>query len=273
MTHGSLFSGIGGFDLAAHWMGWDNIFHCEWNEFGQKVLKHHFQHQKVIMTLPKQTSLFTEEKSTFLQEDSLANLTHQQENVLGKPMKDISFLKCLEQSRRLNPRGLLVRTFVDLLVGKGDWYSTRCALIWRGKAMKSNRFLFQLLPKMLPTKENEYGLLPTPNCTRIDIPTMEEVNKRKEIYGGERRAMYLTHFIAMGFLPTPMASDHHGGTAKISEKFDRRSNLKHNIAQKVGKASQLHPAFVEEMMGFPTNWTLLPFLSGVENQSKPMETL
>jgi DNA (cytosine-5)-methyltransferase 1 len=42
MTHGSLFSGIGGFELAAKWMGWDNIFHCEWNEFGQKVLKHHF---------------------------------------------------------------------------------------------------------------------------------------------------------------------------------------------------------------------------------------
>ena len=42
MTHGSLFSGIGGFDLAAEWMGWDNIFHCEWNPFGQKVLKHHF---------------------------------------------------------------------------------------------------------------------------------------------------------------------------------------------------------------------------------------
>ena len=42
MKHGSLFSGIGGFDLAAEWMGWDNVFHCEWNEFGQKVLKHHF---------------------------------------------------------------------------------------------------------------------------------------------------------------------------------------------------------------------------------------
>jgi DNA (cytosine-5)-methyltransferase 1 len=42
MTHGSLFSGIGGFDLASEWMGWDNIFHCEWNEFGQRVLKHHF---------------------------------------------------------------------------------------------------------------------------------------------------------------------------------------------------------------------------------------
>lgn len=42
MTHGSLFSGIGGFDLAAQWMGWENIFHCEWNPFGQQVLKHHF---------------------------------------------------------------------------------------------------------------------------------------------------------------------------------------------------------------------------------------
>ena len=42
MTHGSLFSGIGGFDLAAEWMGWENIFHCEWNTFGQRVLKHHF---------------------------------------------------------------------------------------------------------------------------------------------------------------------------------------------------------------------------------------
>jgi DNA (cytosine-5)-methyltransferase 1 len=42
MTHGSLFSGIGGFDLAAEWMGWENIFHCEWNKFGQQVLKYHF---------------------------------------------------------------------------------------------------------------------------------------------------------------------------------------------------------------------------------------
>jgi DNA (cytosine-5)-methyltransferase 1 len=42
MTHGSLFSGIGGFDLAAEWMGWENIFHCEWNPFGQKVLSHYW---------------------------------------------------------------------------------------------------------------------------------------------------------------------------------------------------------------------------------------
>jgi DNA (cytosine-5)-methyltransferase 1 len=42
MRHGSLFSGIGGFDLAAEWMGWTNVFHCEWMEFPRKVLDYHF---------------------------------------------------------------------------------------------------------------------------------------------------------------------------------------------------------------------------------------
>ena len=42
LSHGSLFSGIGGFDLAAEWVGWDNRFHCEWNEFGKKILKHYW---------------------------------------------------------------------------------------------------------------------------------------------------------------------------------------------------------------------------------------
>ena len=42
MNHGSLFSGIGGFDLAAEWMGWHNEFHCEWMPFPRKVLSHYF---------------------------------------------------------------------------------------------------------------------------------------------------------------------------------------------------------------------------------------
>lgn len=42
MNHGSLFSGIGGFDLASEWMGWDNKFHCEWEDFPRKILKHYW---------------------------------------------------------------------------------------------------------------------------------------------------------------------------------------------------------------------------------------
>jgi len=42
MNHLGLFEGIGGFSLAARWMGWQTVAWCEWNEFGQKVLRHHF---------------------------------------------------------------------------------------------------------------------------------------------------------------------------------------------------------------------------------------
>jgi DNA (cytosine-5)-methyltransferase 1 len=47
MTHASLFSGIGGFDLAAEWMGWTNVFHCEFDPFCQKVLAYHFPNSKL----------------------------------------------------------------------------------------------------------------------------------------------------------------------------------------------------------------------------------
>jgi DNA (cytosine-5)-methyltransferase 1 len=53
MTHGSLFSGIGGFDLAAQWMGWTNVFHCEWNEFGQKVLKYYWPDAELFTDITK----------------------------------------------------------------------------------------------------------------------------------------------------------------------------------------------------------------------------
>ena len=46
MTHASLFSGIGGFDLAAEWMGWSNVFNCEINPFCRKVLAYHFPNAK-----------------------------------------------------------------------------------------------------------------------------------------------------------------------------------------------------------------------------------
>ena len=40
ISHASLFSGIGGDDLAAEWMGWQNIFHCELIESKRKWLQH-----------------------------------------------------------------------------------------------------------------------------------------------------------------------------------------------------------------------------------------
>lgn len=46
VTHASLFSGIGGFDLAAEWMGWENVFQVEIDPFCNKVLEKNFPHAK-----------------------------------------------------------------------------------------------------------------------------------------------------------------------------------------------------------------------------------
>lgn len=42
MTHASLCTGIGACELAATWMGWENLFSCEIDEFCNKVLKYHY---------------------------------------------------------------------------------------------------------------------------------------------------------------------------------------------------------------------------------------
>lgn len=46
LNHIGLFAGIGGFELAARWMGWNTIAWSEWDPFCQKVLSYHFPEAK-----------------------------------------------------------------------------------------------------------------------------------------------------------------------------------------------------------------------------------
>lgn len=54
MIHGSLFNGIGGFQIAAEWAGWENIMSCEIDKFCNKVTKYWFpkciQHEDIRTT-------------------------------------------------------------------------------------------------------------------------------------------------------------------------------------------------------------------------------
>jgi DNA (cytosine-5)-methyltransferase 1 len=61
MLHVSLFSGLGGFDLAAEWMGWKNIVSCEINPFCNKILEYYWPeayHHTDIHTLNYETINF-----------------------------------------------------------------------------------------------------------------------------------------------------------------------------------------------------------------------
>jgi hypothetical protein len=81
----------------------------------------------------------------------------------------------------------------------------------------------------------------------------------------KRNTPSMENLAAMGFLPTPTAS----------EGFKATANQNQNNMQKrfqTGGNSQLNPRFVGEMMGFPPDWLELPFQDTDANQSKPMET-
>jgi hypothetical protein len=298
MKHGSLFSGIGGFDLAAEWMGWENVFHCEWNPFGQKVLKHHFPNSKSYNDITKTDFSIHRGNIDIItggfpcQPYSTAGLRK------GKADERHLFPEMLRAIKEIQPTWVIGENVRGLVSWGGDWCSTRCAMIWKGKDMKSNRFLFQLQASTPRTKEKEYGLLPTPRTVMpIDSSETEVIGNRSIRKNGKMFGANLETLANRMLLPTPMAQDGKNSTLPPSQ-INRTSlvgmlctptaqasrgntshkrgkgNLTDQIAEMnltTSKTSQLNPQFVMEMMGFPTDWTLLPFLNGETNQLRQEE--
>jgi hypothetical protein len=154
------------------------------------------------------------------------------------------------------------------------------------------------LPTMLPTPTGMVGdayadnspnshLRHTPNIATLAmwgvLPTPNTRDWKDSIGNGkDAPSIGITRGYSLGqkinsMLSTPTASDWKGAYRPESMNnkdatFKREERLV-NIYLKTGKeynskTSQLSPQFVMEMMGFPTDWTLLPFLNGETNQSK-----
>ena len=216
---------------------------------------------------------------------------------------------CCESFERFPQSTSWAKTFAGYLIGQGAWYSKRCALTWKLRATKSHRIFFQLAAKTHPTEGIESGLLLTPTTVMTDEhpdkmrarvskngykngtkfgSLLSQVKYSKMLptpiagdWKGQKRkdgtASMLSGKASLGMLPTPVASDHNAGrrgNAPREGSNPMTNSLKDamNFKEKTSKCSQLNPLFVEEMMGFPKNWTVLPFQSGEKNPSKPTET-
>ena len=116
-----------------------------------------------------------------------------------------------------------------------------------------------------------YGnLLPTPTAFDYNTPRSQEAwDKAKEKHGDALQNP-LKQMAAFNMLPTPAARDTKG-PVKAGKRVTKTGKTQNygkqlpNIVQDIsGKGSQLSPLFVEEMMGFPKNWTALPFQNGDE---------
>lgn len=96
----------------------------------------------------RQTSLFGETASTFSREASPASRSARQANDEVRRTIAISGLRCCERYGKSVPAGSWARMFSESLVGRKDWYSSRCALIWKLKVTASSRMYFQLAVSM-----------------------------------------------------------------------------------------------------------------------------
>ena len=174
------------------------------------------------------------------------------------------------------------------------------AVILSVKDIPSSRCLFRLVPSVPRTEGTVSGLLPTPIASDFKVrgpgsqqkglpeiiremllptPTATEIYhwqrverwKRQgrtsmhETEDGEKNPNGLTDFLDFhGLLPT---LEHIGRKGKNP----RQGGLPDSFAQ-TGRSFQLNPLFVAEMMGFPTSWTVLPFLPGGSSPSRDTGT-
>lgn len=174
------------------------------------------------------------------------------------------------------------------------------AVILSVKDIPSSRCLFRLVPSVPRTEGTVSGLLPTPIASDFKVrgpgsqqkglpeiiremllptPTATEIHhwqrverwKRQgrtsmhETEDGEKNPNGLTDFLDFhGLLPT---LEHIGRKGKNP----RQGGLPDSFAQ-TGRSFQLNPLFVAEMMGFPVNWTVLPFLPGGSSPSRDTGT-
>jgi hypothetical protein len=136
--------------------------------------------------------------------------------------------------------------------------------------MKSTQVKEGSMHSVTLTRAMSMGILPTPK-----VGGQEGYETRAKRQGHEKAISHLEAFVEFHtMLPTPATRDYKGArSTEALEKSGRsETNSLPDAFHQSGLSSQLSPQFVLEMMGFPTDWTLLPFLNGETNQSKQEAT-
>ena len=124
------------------------------------------------------------------------------------------------------------------------------------------------------------GLLPTPQAVDSSIGAVIGRNDhfiltkngtpRKVNQNGSNGSVGLARLFHL--MNTPTATDWKGGSTRKQSSFQRTSlSGEIHADYGTGQTSQLNPLFVEEMMGFPTYWILMPFLkeSAIPSEKVP----
>ena len=154
MRHASLFSGIGGPEVAAEMLGWENVFHCEINPFGRQVLEYWFPNSESYEDITKTD--FTQYRG---QIDVLTGgFPCQPFSYAGKRGGEktsvISGRRCSASLTKSGQLGSLVR----MLLESPLWSSPARSLTWDVRPLCSKRVTtFKNTEPSLPSQSSEYA--------------------------------------------------------------------------------------------------------------------
>lgn len=240
------------------------------------------------MTSRQLTLPLFEAASTSLPGASPASRSASPANSSAKRITATCGRTCLEQFGRFGRVGSWRKTFAACLLNLTGWSSSRCALEWKLKATKYNRLYFLLQASALPTAEIGCGLLPTAqtqglkvnekgktvfaDLTMLPTPRAMEIAEDPKKFvqrNGDRTERSMPNLSSMakfGLLPTAKAQDCRAaltdrGKSNLGEMLQDASDC-------ASTGSRPNPLFVGEMMGYPEDWLVLPFLSGESKRLK-----
>eukprot|EP01133_Synstelium_polycarpum_P009453 gene9453-11065_t len=149
-------------------------------------------------------------------------------------------------------------------------------MYYRSLKMAHQSFVvFRLLPLTPRTRETGSGLLPTPTATEISNMgvTLAQVKEGRQLANrknakGNGGQVSLTDFLVYYTLQTQSKRYKQKPGNLPASILERLIRILPTAAQigntkfPAGRHGQLNPRFVAAMMGFPANWTELPFQHG-----------